>query len=78
MTSRIRKTVNHKNLALKRFLNKEGFVNNSSNLERFSPLQNKLSSLIEAAKQEYFSKTAKMFSDPSISSKAYWSILKCF
>ena len=49
---------------------KKGFVNNSSNLEK--------SSLIETSKQEYFSKNAKKLSDPSISSKTYWSILKRF
>ena len=70
--------INLKNLAFKRFLNKKGFVNNSSNLEWFSPLQNKLSSLIQIAKEEYFSKIAKRFPDPGISSKEYWSILKCF
>ena len=70
--------INLKNLAFKRFLNKKGFVNNSSNLEWFSPLQNKLSSLTQIAKEEYFSKIAKRFPDPGISSKGYWSILKCF
>ena len=44
---------NHKNLVFKHFMNKEGFANNIGNLERFSSLQNKLSSLIEASKQEY-------------------------
>ena len=40
ITSRIRKMINDKNLAFKRFENKKGFANNSSNLERFSSLQN--------------------------------------
>ena len=35
ITSRIRKMINDKNLTFKRFVNKKGFVNNSSNLERF-------------------------------------------
>ena len=48
------------------------------NLETFSSLQNKLSSLIKTSKQEYFSKIAKKLSDASISSKTYWSILKSF
>ena len=48
------------------------------NLERFSPFQNKLSSLIETLKREYFSKITKELSDASISSKKYWSILKSF
>ena len=32
----------------------------------------------ETAKQQYFAKIAKKLSDPNISSKTYWSILKCF
>ena len=54
------------------------FVNNSSNLERFSSLQNKLISLNETSKQEYFLKIVKKLSDPSISSETYWAILKSF
>ena len=61
--------IHDKNLAFKRFVNKKGFVNNSSELEKFSSVQNKLSSLIETSKQEYFLKIAKKLSDPSISSK---------
>ena len=57
-------------MAFKCFLNKKGFVNNSSNLEMFSPLQNKLNQLTETSKQKYFSKIAKKLSDPSVSSKA--------
>ena len=68
--------INNKNLAFKRLVNKKGFLNNSSNLERFSSLLSKLSSLIETSRQEYFSKIAKKVSDPSISSKTNWSILK--
>ena len=73
--SRIKKMINDKNLVFKRFVNKKGFVNNSSNLERFSSLQNKLNSLIKTSKQEYFSKIDKKLSGLSISSKVYWSIL---
>ena len=35
-----------------------------------------MSSLIETSKQEYFSRIAKKLSDPSVSSKTYWFILK--
>ena len=70
--------INEKHLAFKLFMNKKGFVNNNSNLEKFSFLQNKLSSLIENSKQEYFSKIAKTLSDYSTSSKTYWLILKYF
>ena len=44
--------INDQNLAFKRFVNKKGFVNNNSNPERFSSLQNKLSILIETSKRE--------------------------
>ena len=78
ITSCIKKIINNKNLAFKHFVNKKGFVNNTSNLERFSSLPNKLSSIIETSKQEYFSKTAEKLSDPIINSKTYWSNLKSF
>ena len=42
--------INDKNLVFERFVYKKGFVNNSSNLDRFGSLQNKLSSLIETSK----------------------------
>ena len=58
-------------------MNKKGFINNSSKLERFNLLQNNLSSLIKTLKQEYFSKIAKKLSDLSISSET-WSVLKSF
>ena len=58
-------------------MNKKAFVNNSSKLERFGSLQNKLSSLIETSKPEYLSKITKNLS-LSISSKTYWYILKSF
>ena len=61
VTSRLKKMIHDKNLAFKRFVNKKGFVNNSSKLERFSSVLNKLSSLIETSKQEYFLKIAKKF-----------------
>ena len=76
ITSRIKKTINDKNLAFKRFVKNKGSVNNNSYLEKFSSLQKNLSSLIETSKQEYFSKIAKKLSDPNTSSKTYWSILK--
>ena len=74
----IKKMIMNKNLVFKRFVNKKGFVNNSSNLERFSSFQKKLNSSIETSKQDYFSKTAKKLSDPNISSKSYWPILRSF
>ena len=59
ITSRINKMINDKNLAFKRFVKNKSFVNISSNLQWFSSLQNKLSSLIETLKQDCFSKIAK-------------------
>ena len=55
ITSHIKKMINDKNLAFKRFVKRKDFVNNSGNLKRFSSPQNKLSSLIETLKREYFS-----------------------
>ena len=45
--SRIKKTINDKNLAFKRFVKNKGSVNNNSYLEKFSSLHKNLSSLIE-------------------------------
>ena len=55
ITSHIKKMINDKNLVFKRFVKRKDFVNNSGNLKRFSSPQNKLSSLIETLKREYFS-----------------------
>ena len=52
------------------------FTNNDSNLERFRSLQNNLNITIETPKQKYFAQIAKKLSDPNISSKTYWPILK--
>ena len=46
--------------------------------ERFYLLQSNLEILIETTKQQYCSKIANKLSDLSISSRIYWSILKCF
>ena len=54
ITSRIKKTINDKNLAFKRLVKKKGSANNNSYLEKFSSLQKNLTSLIETSKQEYF------------------------
>ena len=59
ITSRINKMIEDKYLAFKRFVKNKSFVNISSNRERFSSLQNKLSSLKETLKQDSFSKIAK-------------------
>ena len=69
ISSRIKKIINDKNWAFKCFMKKKHLVNNSSSLERFSSLQNRLSSLIRTSKGEYFSKIAKTVFDPTISSE---------
>ena len=78
MTRLIKKAIKDKNLFYQRFVKNTDFTNNDSNLERFRSLQNNLTITIETAKQQYFAKIAKKLSDPNISSKTYWSILKCF
>ena len=78
MARLIKKAIKDKNLFYQRFVKNTDFTNNSSNLERFCLLQNNLTITVETAKQQYFAKIAKNFSDPNISSKTYWSILKCF
>ena len=42
----------------------------------FDILQNHLNQFIQKAKQNYSNKVAKKLSDPSTSSKCYWSLLK--
>ena len=42
----------------------------------FHNLQNHLNQFIQKAKQNYLSKVAKKLSDPSTSTKCYWSLLK--
>ena len=46
--------------------------------EAIKALQNKLTSTIENAKSEYYSKLSMKLSNPETSSKAYWFILKSF
>ena len=42
----------------------------------FNILQNHLNQFIQKARQNYLNKVAKKLSDPSASSKCYWSLLK--
>ena len=78
MTRLIKKAIKDKNPFYQRLVKNIDFTNNDSNLERFCSLQNNLTITIEIAKQQYFANIAKKLSDPNISSKTYWSILKCF
>ena len=52
--------------------------NSTDKTEAIKTLQNKLTSTIENAKSEYYSKLSMKLSNPETSSKAYWSILKKF
>ena len=46
--------------------------------EAIKALQNRLTSTIENAKSEYYSKLSRKLSNPETSSKACWSLLKSF
>ena len=50
--------------------------NSMFHLLTFHNLQNHLNQFIQKAKQNYLSKVAKKLSDPSTSTKCYWSLLK--
>ena len=50
--------------------------NSMFNLLTFHNLRNHLNQLIQKAKQNYLSKVLKKLSDPSTSTKCYWSLLK--
>ena len=52
--------------------------NSTDKKEAIKRLQNKITSTIENAKSEYYSKLSMKLSNPESSSKAYWSILKSF
>ena len=52
--------------------------NSTDKKEAIKALQNKLTSTVENARSEYHSKLSMKLSNPEISSKAYWSILKSF
>ena len=78
MTRLIKKAIKDKNLFYQHFVKNTDFTKNDINLERFCSLQNNLTNTVETTKQQYFAKIAKKLSDPNISSKTYWSVLKCF
>ena len=52
--------------------------NSTDHKEAIKTLQNKLTSTIENAKSEYYSKLSIKLLNPKTCSKAYWSILKIF
>ena len=52
--------------------------NSTDKKEAIKALQNKLTSTIENAKSEYYSKLSMKLSNPETSTKAYWFILKSF
>ena len=78
MTRLIIEVTKNKNQFHQRFLKYKDFTNHESNLEWFRSFQNNLTNTIETTKQQYFAKMSEKLSDPNITSKIYWSILKCF
>ena len=57
------------------------FQNSSKNLAKYNTLQQaitEVSDLIYEEKNDYYNAVAKKLSDPTTSSKTYWSILKTF
>ena len=50
--------------------------NSLFHLFNFNNLQNRLNQVIQRDKQNYLNKVAKELSDPSSSTKCYWSLLK--
>ena len=67
--------IKNKNIYYKSYTANE---NSTDKKEAIKALQNKLTSAIENAKSEYYSKLSMKLSNPETSSKTYWSILKSF
>ena len=63
IANHIKKAIKDKNLAFNRFVKNKGSVNNNSNLEKSSSLQNNFNSLIETfSKTRIFLKNCQKFS----------------
>ena len=67
--------IKNKNIFYKSHIANENSIDKK---EAIKALQNKLTSTIQNAKSEYYSKLSMKLSNPDTSSKAYWSILKIF
>ena len=67
--------VKNKNIFYKSHIANE---NNTDKKDAIRALQNKLTSTIENAISEYYSKLSMKLSNPETSSKAYWPILRSF
>ena len=67
--------IKNKNIFYKSHIANENSIDKK---EAIKALQNKLTSTIQNAKSEYYSKLSMKLSNPETSSKAYWSILKSF
>ena len=73
MTRLIKEAINDKNLSYQRFVK-----NKELRLKRLRSLRINLNNTIETTKEQYFANIANKLSNPNISSKNYWSILKSF
>ena len=70
-----------KNLILHKTDFYKTFVRGRNNMLHFltlNNLENHLNQFVQKAKQNYLNKVAKKLSDPSTSTKCYWSLLKYY
>ena len=75
INSKIKGLIQEKNVAKKCY-----FQNNKDIqlFQRFQCMQNPLTATIEKSKEQFYSRISTKLMDPTISLKAYWSILKTF
>ena len=71
----IRRLIQDKNKACKRLKRSN---NNSQHFENCQSRQNLLDVSIEASKQRYYSRLSTKLTEPSTSTKTYWSVLMYF
>ena len=75
INSKIKGLIQEKNIA------KKCFFQNNKDIQlfrRFQCIQNLLTATIEKSKEQFYSRISTKLMDPTISPKAYWSILKTF
>ena len=75
INSKIKGLIQEKNIA------KKCYFQNNKDIQlfrRFQCIQNLLTATIEKSKEQFYSRISTKLMDPTISPKAYWSILKTF
>ena len=75
INSKIKGLIQEKNIA------KKCYFQNNKDIQlfrRFQCMQNLLTATIEKSKEQFYSRISTKLMDPTISPKAYWSILKTF